>query len=117
MAASWCVCHTIWLRKLLHELKLEQYEATEIRVANKSATELAKNLVHHERSKHINARFHFIREHVKNGEVKMINVSSHDQVDDIFTKSLPKTLFKNLKKINGTKDSKGLSLREEFVEH
>ena len=54
---------------------------------------------------------------MKNGEVKMIHVSSHEQVADIFTKPLPTFLFENLKKMIKMKDSKGLSLREEFVEH
>ena len=79
------MCHTIWLRNSLHELNLQQHEATEVWVDNKSAIELAKNPVYHERSKHIDARFHFIREHVKNGEVKIIHIVSHDQVADIFT--------------------------------
>lgn len=60
VAASWCVGHAIWLRNLLHELKLQQHDATEIRIDNKSAIELAKNPVHHERSKHIDVRFHFL---------------------------------------------------------
>jgi hypothetical protein len=70
----------LWLRKLL--------KATNIRVDNKSAIDLAKNLVHHERSKHIDVRFYFIREHVKNGDVEMTHVVSRDQVADIFTKPL-----------------------------
>ena len=78
---------------------------------------MAKNLVHHERSKHIETQFHFIREHVKNGKVKMIHISSHDQVANIFTKPLPTSLFENLKKMIRMKDLKGLSLREDFVKH
>jgi hypothetical protein len=50
-------------------MKLPQLEATEIRVDNKSAIELAKNPMHHERSKHIDVKFHSIQEHIKNGEV------------------------------------------------
>ncbi|GJS54580.1 retrovirus-related pol polyprotein from transposon TNT 1-94 [Tanacetum coccineum] len=62
VAASWCVFHAIWLRNLLSELQSHQHEATEIRIDNKSAIELARNPVHHERSKHIDVRFHFIKE-------------------------------------------------------
>ena len=64
VAASHCVCHAIWLRRLLSELNCPQQKSTEVRIDNKSAIELAKNPVHHERSKHIDVRFHFIREHV-----------------------------------------------------
>lgn len=109
------VCHAIWLRNLIYELTLQQHEATEIRVDNKSTIELAKNPVHHERSKHIVVRFHFIREHVKEGNLRMIHVVSRDQVADIFTKPLPTVLLENVKMMIGMKDGKSLSLREEFV--
>jgi len=47
-----------------------------IRVDNKSAIELAKNSVNHMRSKHIDVRFHFIREQVKEGNVELEHVES-----------------------------------------
>ncbi|GKE23644.1 retrovirus-related pol polyprotein from transposon TNT 1-94 [Tanacetum coccineum] len=50
VAASWTVCHAIWLRNLLRELKNEQDGPTEIKVDNKSSIELARNPVHHERT-------------------------------------------------------------------
>jgi hypothetical protein len=65
VAASWCVCNAIWLRILLSKMELKQLDATVIQVDNKSTIELAKNPVNHERSKHIDVRFHFIRDHVK----------------------------------------------------
>lgn len=106
VAASWCVCHAIWLRNLLGELEQQQLGATEIRVDNKSAIELARNPVNHERSKHIDIRFHFIRDHVKEGSVKLVHVASRDQVADIFTKPLPMILFDNYKKLIGMKDGR-----------
>ncbi|XP_071729312.1 uncharacterized mitochondrial protein AtMg00810-like [Rutidosis leptorrhynchoides] len=114
VAASWCVCHAIWLRNLLSELNFEMKEATNIRVDNKSAIELAKNPVHHERSKHIDARFHFIREQVKKKTIQLNHVSSRDQAADIFTKALPTELFNNGKIMLGMEDGRNLNLREEF---
>jgi hypothetical protein len=106
VAASWCVCHAIWLRNLLCELGLPQSDATKIRVDNKSAIELAKNPVHHERSKHIDVRFHFIREHVKKGDVQMDHVATRDQAADIFTKALPTELFNHGKTLLGMMEGK-----------
>jgi hypothetical protein len=60
VTASWCVCHAIWLRNLLSKMELKQLGATVIQVDNKSTIELAKNPMNHERSKHIDVRFHFI---------------------------------------------------------
>nr|GEW30773.1 retrovirus-related Pol polyprotein from transposon TNT 1-94 [Tanacetum cinerariifolium] len=50
IAATSCVCHAIWLRSMLKELHMEQEDATEIYVDNKSAIDLAKNPVYHDRS-------------------------------------------------------------------
>ncbi|KAG8472851.1 hypothetical protein CXB51_034771 [Gossypium anomalum] len=108
VAASWCVCHAIWLRNLLNELEQQQLDATEIRIDNKSAIELAKNPVNHERSKHIDIHFHFIRDHVKEESVKLVHVASREQVADIFTKPLSMVLLDNCKKLIGMKDGRSI---------
>lgn len=108
VAASWCVCHAIWLRNLLSKMALKQQGATVIRVDNKSAIELAKNPVNHERSKHIDVRFHFIRDHVNKGSVELVHVASQDQVADIFTKPLPKILLDKYKKMIGMIDGRSI---------
>ncbi|GJQ99145.1 retrovirus-related pol polyprotein from transposon TNT 1-94 [Tanacetum coccineum] len=115
VAASWTVCHAIWLRNLLRELQNPQHGPTEVKVDNKSAIELARNPVHHERSKHIDVRFHFIREHIRNRDVQLTHVMSRDQAADIFTKALPAELFNLCKQKMGMKDARDVSLREEFV--
>ncbi|XP_047331723.1 uncharacterized mitochondrial protein AtMg00810-like [Impatiens glandulifera] len=83
-------------------------ERTVIRVDNKSAIELAKNLVNHGRSKHIDVRFHFIREQVKEGKVELEHVESRAQDADIFTKSLPTTLLESCKRLIGMRDGKNI---------
>nr|GFA91401.1 retrovirus-related Pol polyprotein from transposon TNT 1-94 [Tanacetum cinerariifolium] len=49
IATTSCVCHAIWLRSMLKELYMEQKDATKIYVDNKSAIDLAKNPVYHDR--------------------------------------------------------------------
>jgi hypothetical protein len=113
VAAAHCVCHAIWLRNLLHDMKVPQHEATEIRVDNKSAIELAKNPGNHERTKHIDVRFHFIREHIKDETIRVVHVQSTDQAADILTKALSKPLFEKGKRMLGMTDTRDLSLRED----
>nr|GEV80828.1 retrovirus-related Pol polyprotein from transposon TNT 1-94 [Tanacetum cinerariifolium] len=48
IAAPSCVCHAIWLRSMLKELHMEQEDATEIYVENKSEIDLAKNPIYHD---------------------------------------------------------------------
>jgi hypothetical protein len=62
VAATTCVCHAIWLRRLFKEINFTQDEATQIYLDSESVIDLAKNPVHHERSKHIYMKFYFIRE-------------------------------------------------------
>jgi hypothetical protein len=97
----------------LQELKCPQLESIEIQVDNKSAIELAKNPVHHERSKHIDVMFYSIREHIKDGEVQVVHVQSNEQAADIYTKALPKPLFENCKHMFGMMKERDLSLSED----
>ncbi|XP_071738725.1 uncharacterized mitochondrial protein AtMg00810-like [Rutidosis leptorrhynchoides] len=105
VAATSCTCHAIWLRKLLNELKFFQKEPTEIYVDNKSAIALAKNPVFHDRSKHIDTKYHYIRECVTNKEVQIKYAKSLDQVADIFTKPLKHETFQRLRNMLGVTKS------------
>ncbi|OIT21260.1 hypothetical protein A4A49_56223, partial [Nicotiana attenuata] len=89
--------------RLLKELNLPQIEATEICIDNKSAQALAKNPVYDDRSKHIDTRYHFIRECIAKKKVKLKYVKSHDQVADIFTKPLKFEDFQRLRSSLGVK--------------
>jgi hypothetical protein len=67
-----------------------------IYVDNKSAIKLSKNPVQHGRSKHIDTRFHFLRDHVKQKTIKLEYCNTKKQVADIFTKPLPVAPFNML---------------------
>ena len=103
VTASSTICEAIWLRNILKELDHPQEEATVIFVDNKSAIQLAKNPVHHGKSKHIDTRLHFLRGHVKQKTVKLEYCHTVEQVVDIFTKTLPIELFRRLKEMLGMK--------------
>ena len=68
---------------------------------NKSAMALAKNPVFHGRSKHIDIRYHYIRDIVKKNEIELQFCKSEEQVTDIFTKPLKVELFENFKSMLG----------------
>lgn len=56
------------------------------------------------RTKHINIRHHFLRDHVLKGDVKVSFVDMHNQLPDIFTKPLPKELFYKIRRELGILD-------------
>jgi hypothetical protein len=66
-------------------------------VDNKSAIALSKNPVHHDRSKHIDTKYHFVRDCVEKGEVDIEHVSTGKQLADILTKALGRVRFVELR--------------------
>jgi hypothetical protein len=49
---------------------------------------ISKNPVLHSRTKHIEIRHHFIRDHIEKGEIELIHIDTNNQIADIFTKPL-----------------------------
>jgi hypothetical protein len=64
---------------------------------NESAIKIANNPVQHSRTKHIDIRHHFLRDHVSKGDIKIDEVSTDDQLADIFTKPLDESWFCKLR--------------------
>ena len=94
----------LWLRWLLKDLGVSTSSATPLYCDNQSAIYITHNDMFHEQTKHIEIDCHFIRYHLVHGALKLILVSSKDQLADIFTKSHSKrrlrTLVDNLKLIS-----------------
>ncbi|KAM1224199.1 hypothetical protein ACFX2G_044088 [Malus domestica] len=103
VAVASTVCEAIWLRNILKSMCHPQVESTVIHVDNMSAIKLAKNPVQHGRSKHIDTRFHFLRDHVKQKTIELVYCHTKEQVADIFTKPLPVESFRLLREMLGMK--------------
>lgn len=88
IAASLCSCQCVWLRRVLEMIGCGEGFATVINCDNSSTIQLSKHPVFHGKSKHIEVRFHNLRELVSEGIVKLEYCSTENQVADIFTKPL-----------------------------
>ena len=64
---------------------------------NESAIKISYNPVQHSKTKHIEIRHHFIRDHVRRGEIDIIQVGTQEQLADIFTKPLDEARFRELR--------------------
>ncbi|KAG7546288.1 Zinc finger CCHC-type [Arabidopsis suecica] len=106
MAATEASKQAIWLQDLLSEVTGKTCEKVVLRIDNKSAIALAKNLVFHGRSKHIHKRYHFIRECVENDQVELEHVPGDEQKADILTKALGRIKFKEMRELVGVQDVK-----------
>ena len=69
------------------------YDHIPIKCDNTSAISLTKNLIQHSRTKHIEIRHHFIRDHVQKGDIELHFVSTDKQLAVIFTKPLGEEQF------------------------
>jgi uncharacterized protein YwlG (UPF0340 family) len=88
MAATAAAKQALWLRNLLGEITGNQLKAVTLMVDNNSAIALMKNPVFHGKSKHIEIKFHFIRECVEHGQIMVKRVGTLEQKADALTKPL-----------------------------
>ena len=86
---------------MLRSLCQEQVKGTVIFCDNSSAIALSKNSFFHKRTKHIDTKFHFIRELVNNGEIVLQHCRMEDQFADILTKPLAQKSFEHFRKCMG----------------
>lgn len=89
MALSSAVQESLWLKQLISEISMTP-DIVKIHCDNRGALELAKNNVTSQRSKHIDIRHHFIREHVFNKNVVLEYMCTEKMPADILTKPLDK---------------------------
>ncbi|GJS90117.1 retrotransposon protein, putative, ty1-copia subclass, partial [Tanacetum coccineum] len=87
IAMSGCCAQILWMRSQLTDYGLG-FNKIPMYCDNKSAIALSCNNDQHSRSKHIDIRFHFIKEHVENGVIELYFVNTEYQLADIFTKAL-----------------------------
>jgi hypothetical protein len=93
IAASDAGKEAVWLRKLLVGLFGDVLETTVIQCDNESCVKLSENPVFHDRSKHIEMRYHYLRDMVQKGAIRLQYVSTEEQIADVFTKPLTAVKF------------------------
>lgn len=92
MAATKAVKEALWLKGLTKELCFDSNDIL-VHCDNQSALHLMKNLMFHERSKHIDIKLHFIKDIVLAKKVMVKKICTHDNPADVFTKSVYRDKF------------------------
>ncbi|CAL2277744.1 unnamed protein product [Prunus armeniaca] len=108
VSAAEATAQAIWLRFVLSYFGEEQVGATTILRDNTSAISITKNPVHHHTTRHINIRFHFIRDALQNGEIDFLYCKIEEQTANIFTKALARDQFEYLRRKLGVISAKHL---------
>jgi hypothetical protein len=101
ITAASSACQVMWLRRILTVLNQEQSSPTVVFYDNISEIKLSKNLVMHGRSKHIDVRFHFLRDLVRDGILELVHCSTQQQVANILTKPMKLNVFLKMRSLLG----------------
>ena len=86
----------LWMSMALRELGVQQDRPMVVHIDNQAAKRLAENSVNHERSKHIDTRYHFIRQVIQSGKVQLHYIDTKKNVSDLLTKATTVAIFKRL---------------------
>jgi len=109
VAATSCACQGVWMRRVLEKLRNSQGKCTTVLCDNSSTIKLSKNPVMHGHSKHIDVRFHFLRDLTRDGVVELKHCGTQEQIADIMTKPLKLDVFLKLRKSLGVCEVPGLN--------
>ena len=109
VALSAAVQEAIWLKKLLADLGVVPKQPVVIMEDNQGALAVAKNPIAHTRTKHIDIRYHFIREAVRDQKFNLCYCPTKKMLADLLTKPLPKEQFEVLRQAMGMEQTWQLS--------
>jgi hypothetical protein len=109
LAVSAAVQEIKWIKQLLQEITMKLDTSTTLLCDNQSAIQISNNDTHHNRTKHIDIRHHFIRDALKKKELNMVWIPTEEQVADILTKPLAVIQFTRLRDLlmNGYQGTQG----------
>ena len=96
VAMSRCAQQMVWMHNWLSEVEVKYSIPGLISGDSRGAIALTKNTKDHGKVKHIDIRHHYIRELLKSGIITIEQVSSSDNLADLFTKPLPRDLHHRL---------------------
>jgi hypothetical protein len=108
VAADACCAQLLWMRLTLRDFGCK-FSNVPLLCDKESAIKLANNPVNHSRTKHIDIRHHFLRDHEAKGDIALSPVSTDKQLADIFTKPLDELWFCALKSELNILDSRNLA--------
>nr|GEV94714.1 ribonuclease H [Tanacetum cinerariifolium] len=95
VSVSGCCAQVLWMCTQLTDCGFF-YDKVPIYCDSKSAIAISCNSVQHTRTKHIDVRYHFIKDHVEKETIELYFVGTEYQLPNLFTKSLPEARFKFL---------------------
>lgn len=83
----------MWFKGMISKLDIMQ-EGVTIHCDSQSAIHFVDHQIYHKKTKHINIRLHFVTNIIESREVRIMKVAFEENLEDVFTKPLPRSIFK-----------------------
>lgn len=97
IAVGSCCSQILWLKQQLLDYGIN-LGSISLKCDNTSAINILKNPIMHSRTKHIDIRHHFLRDHVLKGDIGISFIDTRNQLTNIFTKSLSQDAFYKIRR-------------------
>ncbi|XP_059668768.1 secreted RxLR effector protein 161-like [Cornus florida] len=110
VAACSCCVQILYIKQQLEDFGLF-FNKIPIKCDNTSAICISKNLIQHSKTKHIEIRYHFLRDHVSKGDIELTFINTENQLADILTKPLQEDRFCTLRR------EIGMAIEREIHDH
>ena len=104
MALANAAQEAVWIRRLLNEFKNDTNKPIKMYEDNQSTIHMSHNPRFHGRAKHIDIKYHYIREQISNKNIVLEYCKSEDMIADILTKGLGKLKFEKLRNMLGMRE-------------
>ncbi len=97
VAACEAAKEAVWIQRLLSEIKNYEAKTVQIRCDNQSSISLIRNPEHHQKAKHIEVKYFFVRDQQKTGKINVTYIGTEHQLADMLTKPQPRPRLEDLR--------------------
>jgi hypothetical protein len=83
----------MWLKKLMHDLRIWRGPPIQILCENQGAIKLSKHHIEHARRKHIDAQWHFLKEKIAEGDIALEHCNTKEMIADCMTQAVSRGIL------------------------
>ena len=97
----------LWIKEFLKELGMKESKPSTLYCDNQTTTEIIKGNAKSKKTRHVNAKYYFVKEHCSNGNIQILYCNTSENTADILTKALQRNIFEKHKENLGVRELRG----------